>query len=268
MQDRNVDKKIQIIYDNYRDNHYARTAQQEVETMRRKATYTGAGITSAAFIGNEIARLTLRSPIFKVNVQNVALVFLLPTYFAKKAYGEDIEKRLANMWRTHKNRVDRGLGSTYKESGHHESMRQGYNQQLPNFHWSPAQLIQGGSQDAYYDNPYNRWHESMEKYPGFLGDMDDVSLYQTDEFERFKKYKAHKKNVVGSTPAIMREDNDEKFEFYDIQGESVYSQPPDPNLPTIDHGLDEDVIWNFPKTVYNQNVVKNPYSSPFSSFFT
>jgi hypothetical protein len=108
----------------------------------------------------------------------------------------------------------------------------------------------------------------MERYPGFLGDIDDLALYQTDEFERFKKYKASKKNVVGSTPAIMREDNDEKFEFYDIQGESVYSQPPDPNTPVIVHGLDEDSIWNFPKTVYNQSVVKNPYLSPFSESFT
>jgi hypothetical protein len=147
MQDRNVDKKIQVIYDNYRDNLYAKNAQQEVEAMRRKATYTGAGITSAAFIGNEVARLTLRSPIFKLNIQNAALVLLLPTYFAKKAYGEDIEKRLSNMWRTHKNRVDQGLGATYRESGHHEGMRQGYNVKLPNFHWSPKQLIDGGGQD-------------------------------------------------------------------------------------------------------------------------
>jgi hypothetical protein len=216
MQDRTVDKKIQVLYDNYRDNQYAKNAQQEVEGMRRKATYTGAGITASAFIGNELARLTLRSPLFKLNVQNVALVFLLPTYFAKRAYGEDIEKRLANMWRTHKNRVDQGLGATYKAHGVHESMRQGSNVNLPNFHWSPQQLIDGGYQEAYFDNVFNRWHESYEKYPSFLGDFDDHALYQTDEFERFKKFKAHKKDVVGATPAIMREDNDEKWEFYDI----------------------------------------------------
>ena len=46
--------------------------------------------------------------------------------------------------------------------------------------------------------------------------MDDHGLYQTDEFERFKKYKAAKKDVAGVTPAVMREDNDEKWEFYDI----------------------------------------------------
>ena len=43
----------------------------------------------------------------------------------------------------------------------------------------------------------------------------------------------------------MKEDNDEKFEFYDIQGESLYSNPPEPTWITVDHGLDEDEIWAF-----------------------
>jgi len=68
MQNPVVDKKIQVIYDNYRDNLYAKNAQQEVEAIRRKATYTGAGITAASFIGNEVARLTLRSPLFKLKM--------------------------------------------------------------------------------------------------------------------------------------------------------------------------------------------------------
>ena len=50
-----------MLYENYRDNLFAKNAQQEVEAMRRKASYTGAGITAAALLGNEVARLTLRS---------------------------------------------------------------------------------------------------------------------------------------------------------------------------------------------------------------
>lgn len=68
MQDPLVDKKIQVLYDNYSDNLYAKNAQQEVEAMRRSATYKGASITAAAFIGNEVARLTLRSPLFKYKI--------------------------------------------------------------------------------------------------------------------------------------------------------------------------------------------------------
>jgi len=55
------------------------------------------------------------------------------------------------------------------------------------------------------------------------------------------------------------EDNDTKPQFYDIQGESVYTNPPDSNSPSIDHGLDEDYIWAFPHSVFNQRVIKNPY---------
>lgn len=61
MQDPVVDKKIEVLYDHYRDNLYAKNAQQEVEAIRRKATYAGAGVTVTAFVANEVARLTLRS---------------------------------------------------------------------------------------------------------------------------------------------------------------------------------------------------------------
>lgn len=39
----------------------------------------------------------------------------------------------------------------------------------------------------------------------------------------------------------------------------MYTNPPDPNYPTIDHGLDEDAVWAFKMTGYNQDVVNNPY---------
>lgn len=143
-------------------------------------------------------------------------MLILPSYLAKRSYGADIEDRLANMWRTHKNRVDRGLEGTYKEHGAHESLRRDWNIASPNAHWSVRQFIDGSLAPAYVDNVFQRWHESYEKYPSLLATVDDHSLYQTDDFERFKKFKAKDKDVVGVTPAIMKEDNDEKWELYDI----------------------------------------------------
>ena len=61
MQNPVVDRKIQILYDNYKDSVYAKNAQQEVEGLRRKAVQVGAGITTVAFLGNEAARLSMRS---------------------------------------------------------------------------------------------------------------------------------------------------------------------------------------------------------------
>lgn len=75
--------------------------------------------------------------LFKLRAPNLALVLVAPTYLSKKAYDADIEKRLANMWRTHKNRVDRGLGATWKSHGLHESMDQDATRVSQDFHWTP-----------------------------------------------------------------------------------------------------------------------------------
>lgn len=56
-----MDKKVQVLYDNYRDNLYAKNAQQEIEGMRNKATNVGMSLTTGAFVANEFARLTMRS---------------------------------------------------------------------------------------------------------------------------------------------------------------------------------------------------------------
>lgn len=43
----------------------------------------------------------------------------------------------------------------------------------------------------------------------------------------------------------------------------MFTNPPDSNMPTIDHGLDEDYIWGFQRSIYNQDIIKNPYSKNF-----
>ena len=40
----------------------------------------------------------------------------------------------------------------------------------------------------------------------------------------------------------------------------MYTNPPDTNLPVIDHGLDEQKIWAFNLTGHNQEVIRNPYT--------
>ncbi len=57
------------------------------------------------------------------------------------------------------------------------------------------------------------------------------------------------------------DDNDELLHFYDIQGESLYTNPPDPNFIHIDHGLEEDHVWAFRHTFYNQFVVQNDFKA-------
>ena len=67
-------------------------------------------------------------------------------------------------------------------------------------------------------------------------------------------------STVGTTTIIPTADTDEKLIWYDTQGESLYTNPPNPNAPLVDHGLDEEHIWAFRKTNYNQEVVYNHYT--------
>lgn len=85
-------------------------------------------------------------------------------------------------------------------------------------------------------------------------------MQEWDQWERLKKFEPKEGTTVGETPIIPMEDNDLKYYFYDTQGESVYTNPPDSNIPLIDHGLDEEMIWAFQHTGYNQYAVKNSYA--------
>lgn len=123
---------------------------------------------------------------------------------ARSVYSDQINARIANMWRTHKNRVDQGLGGTFKKTGHHESMKQDFNMQLPNAAISVASIIDGRQESTGFDNPFLRWHKSFEQYDSFLSDIDDIPMTITDEYERFKKYKPDPKTTSGHSPVIPR----------------------------------------------------------------
>jgi hypothetical protein len=143
-------------------------------------------------------------------------VAVVPTLLARQAYNKNIEERISNMWRTHKNRVDRGLGATYNPTGFHEGMKQDFNVTIPALAISGSTMIDGREDSYHFDNPFLRWHKSFENYSAHLHDIDDFALTITDEYERLKKYRPDAKSIAGITPIIPRQDNDEALEFYDI----------------------------------------------------
>lgn len=49
-------------------------------------------------------------------------------------------------------------------------------------------LTHGYQRKDFIDNPFLRWNENLEEYPDFHGDIDDHSLYETDNFERNKMF--------------------------------------------------------------------------------
>lgn len=116
------------------------------------------------------------------------------------------------------------------------------------------------SSKTFLNNPFSRFHESIEDYNSNQAEWDDVSLYQFDNYERMKPHQARAKDVVGISPVVPLDDNDATLKFYDIQGESLYTNPPDSNLLTMDHGLEEDHIWSFRMSLYNQSGILNNYT--------
>mmetsp|Transcript_17828 Transcript_17828/g.30241 ORF Transcript_17828/g.30241 Transcript_17828/m.30241 type:complete len:86 (+) Transcript_17828:3-260(+) len=74
-----VDKKIQVLYDNYKDNLHAVNAQKEVESMRNRARFVGVGITTSVFVVNELFRIAYRSPLFKYSPLTLAAFIVAPT---------------------------------------------------------------------------------------------------------------------------------------------------------------------------------------------
>ncbi len=160
-----------------------------------------------------------------------------------------------------------GLPGTYKEHGMYNDKRQDYNHNISNgIHLRLDSITHGIIETPYLNNPFQRFHQSIEDYPDFHDDIDDVSFTTYDNFERLKQFDAKEGTTVGDSPVIPTEDNDTKLYFYDVQGESVYTNPPDSNIPVIDHGLDEQNIWAFNLTGYNQFVIKNQYlSSPWNA---
>lgn len=112
-------------------------------------------------------------------------------------------------------------------------------------------IITGLKDTPMLNNPFTRFHQSIEDYPQEMDNMDDKNMYTTDNFERLKPLMPKEGSTVGTTTVIPTVDTDEKLIYYDAQGESLYTNPPNPNAPVIDHGLDEEYIWAFRKSNYN-----------------
>ena len=85
-------------------------------------------------------------------------VAILPTLLTRLNSSEAVEKRIENMWRVHKNRVDRGMGSTFKANSHHESLKQDHQFMIPNVTVSSEMLWNGSVSKQIIDNPFIRQH--------------------------------------------------------------------------------------------------------------
>jgi hypothetical protein len=125
------------------------------------------------------------------------------------------------------------------------------------------ELLMGEVQDGQLDNAFVRWHKDILEYPDHHTDYDDIHMTQSDEFERRKPFKSNSKVIKGETNLITHKDDDEKPPICSVTGENPYTHPLGANKPVIDHGTDEEEIWNFPRNLYNQQIVPNQWLTEF-----
>lgn len=123
------------------------------------------------------------------------------------------------MWSIHENRVKFGLGGTVSASGLYD---RSHHKQDSNFQLNGGmtlrkdQILEGTLPKNFLDNAFIRWNQSIDDHPHHHADFDDLSLYETDNFERMKPYVAKDKDVVGTSTVVPLDDNDGALHFYDI----------------------------------------------------
>ena len=114
---------MDTIYANYYDNEHCASAASDVEALRKRAERLGLIVSLSAFALNEVARLTLRSPMFKLRLQNVLFWAAAPTLIARYTYNQVAVERIEKIWKVHENREKQGLGGTASATGMHESLQ-------------------------------------------------------------------------------------------------------------------------------------------------
>lgn len=90
--------------------------------------------------------------------------------------------------------------------------------------------------------------------PAALDNGFDIAL---DHVERYKPFKMKEEDSHGAAQFIPRRTADDRQHWYNMQGESIYSNPWPRHLPMVDHKLDEQEIWNFRINAYGLNQLEN-----------
>lgn len=81
---------MRILFEAYSDQHLVNSAPKEIEELRRRAQNYGIIASIGIFSLNEVARLTMRSPMFKLYPQNFLFFAIAPTMFLRYSYNQAI----------------------------------------------------------------------------------------------------------------------------------------------------------------------------------
>lgn len=257
-----TDAKVATLYENYRDSGTIQNLPKKVEGLKKRSTMLGAGVSLAVFAANEVARFTLRSPLFRIKPVPCFLVLVGPTALLKYGAKDEIEKEVNELWRIHRVREEKGMEGTYRSDGLYPNMIHD-NQLMSKYprEYNLEELLLGRKVDMLVPTPMTRFNKTFEEYPDFHEDYDrDKLSSQLDNLERLKPFDPVEGTTKMNWYAHPLEDTDQKAMWGGPEGDTPFAEPPDPELgPAMDHRQDERQIWAFNLTGYNQVLVNNKW---------
>ena len=141
------------------------------------------------FALNEYSRFAFRSPLFKLNPLNSLLLLFVPSIVARYFVDEDVNGRIKNAWRIHKNREAKGLEATVQKDGFYTDKM---NELYINEHGlqtNTREAFRGDKILNHFDNPFVKFNKDFAEYPEFHDEHDLLDMYmEADEFERDKPF--------------------------------------------------------------------------------
>lgn len=117
------------------------------------------------------------------------------------------------------------------------------------------------------DAPFTRFSNEIADQPEFFDEDDREKVHNTvDNLERLKPFVPKEGTTSGEYYHAILDDNDEKFKWNGVEGDTQFTEPPDSNYgPAVDHRMDEERIWNFTQDIFARDqIYKNEWiTNPF-----
>jgi hypothetical protein len=211
-----TDEKLDILYDNYKENLHISAAGEEISAFRNQTRAFSLATTLSVFYLNERRRMVKGNRYFNLIGVFPIITLVVPGLFFGLLRNKYEDRRLKDSWRVHRNRMDKGLGGTYSGSGWHDGKDPDFYKNLTMVTYDIHELVTGEKKNEYFGNPFIRWHKQYKNYSGNLGYIEDYSMQSWDQFERFKKFNPKKEHVEGWTPNNPLGDDEEEYRLFDV----------------------------------------------------
>lgn len=250
-----TDAKISTLVEKYHKYGSVRNLPASVESQRKRATLLGAGTSLAIFLVNEASRFTLRSPLFKVKPAQALLVLVGPTAYFKWVSNGEIEEKVDQFWRIHKNREEFDVPNFINV--------QAVNQNKHVYTGNLNELLYGTDYDYHSDSSHLMSDEDKEEFPDLHEDIDREKFSMYVKVPDRHKVTGPKEGTTAMNwfvgpymdePVVPEWGGPDGWTFFHTPQDSMFG-------PTVDHGIAERSIWNFRKSIFGTPNIMNEWAA-------